>query len=156
MTMNTTEKKASVSAVLHPKKPWLWLILVGVIAVVAVALCLLLIPPKVEISPALDACIVATLRAEHLSGHTEGKYPAVAYKALGVQEAGDTVTVYGVMMYREYTCTTDGELLLWGSANGPFAVTAAKNGDGSYDATECWWPEGGDKHADSVRQKFPL
>lgn len=139
---------------LNLKKPWIW-ILIAVVAVAVVAVYLLTSPPKTEVPTALDACVVSTLRQVHYSTHTEGKYPSVAYTALSVKEKGDAVTVYGVMLYREYTCTTRDELKIWGSAHSAFAVTAKKHADGSYEATDCWWPEDGAEYARSIKRKFP-
>ncbi|MBR2320163.1 MAG: hypothetical protein IKA50_05220 [Clostridia bacterium] len=138
------------------KKPWLWLI-IGVVLATAVVLTVCLWPPKkltTTVSSELDACVVSTLRKVHYSQHTEGKYPAVAYTTLGVEKEGDTVTVYGVMMYREYTCTTRGELRVWGAENQTFAVTAKKT-DKGYEATECWWPKNGKEYYTSIEEKFP-
>ena len=109
---------------------------------------------QTEVSEALDACIVSAIREEYCSDYTAGKYPAVAYTVLGVKEKRDTVTVYGVMMYREYTCTTQNELKTWGTAHAPFAITATA-ADGTYDLVECWWPEEGDGYEKSVKKKFP-
>lgn len=138
------------------KKTWLWILLaVAVAAVAAVTAWLLLRPQEGEMTPELDACVVSTLRDQHLSSHTVGKYPTVAYKTLTIREKEDTVTLYGIMMYREYTCTTQDELRVWGAAHDPFVLTATKNADGSYTATDCWWPEQGDGYEKSVKRKFP-
>lgn len=140
----------------NPKKPWLWILLALVIAAVSLTAFLLCNRPNTTVSAELDACVDAVLRQVHRSSHTEGKYPTVTYTALDVKEQGDTATVYGVMLYREYTCTTEAELVLWGSAHFPFAITAQKQADGSYEATECWWPEDGAESMDSIKKKFPF
>ena len=138
---------------LNPKKPFLWLLIVVVTA--AVVLSVLFIPRKAEVPDALDACVESVLHEVHRSSHTTGKYPALAYTALAVKEKGDSVTVYGVMLYREYTATTADKLEVWGAAHYPFAITATANADGSYTATDCWWPEDGANHVSSIRKKFP-
>ena len=140
----------------NPKKPWLWILVTLVVAAVAVTVFLLCNQPNTTVSAELDACVESILRQVHYSSHTEGKYPTVAYTALDVKEKDDTVTLYGVMMYREYTCTTQSELVLWGSAHFPFAVTAEKKADGTYEATECWWPEDGAESNASIKKKFPF
>lgn len=139
----------------HPKKPWLWIAIVLVAAIVAVVVLLLCRQPNTTVSAPLDECVVSVLRQVHYSSHTEGKYPTLAYTALDVQEKDDTATVYGVMLYREYTCTTQEELVLWASAHFPFAITAQKQADGTYEATECWWPEDGAEQSASIKKKFP-
>ncbi len=137
------------------KKPWIWMILAVLVVAVVAAVCLLIRRPIVtEVSPDLDACIVSTLRDQHYSDHTEGKYPAVAYTTLHVEEKKNTVTVYGVMMYSEYTCTTRNKLEVWGSANTAFAITAKKV-DGGYKLVECWWPKSGKDYVSSIEEKFP-
>lgn len=149
------EKAKSISFFSY-KKPWLWLI-IGVVLATAVVLTVILWPSAqltTTVSDELDACVVSTLREVHYSQHTEGKYPALAYTTLCVEEEGDTVTVYGVMMYREYTCTTRGELRVWGAENQTFAVTAKKT-DKGYEATECWWPKNGKEYYTSIEEKFP-
>ena len=140
-----------------PKKPWLWIGIVAVLGItVAVILCLLLIPPQFSVSAPLDECVTSTLRMVHKSSHTDGKYPAVAYTALGLDETDSSVTVYGVMMYREYTSTNRDEVEVWGNAHYPFAITADKNADGTYTATDCWWPKNGKEYTSSIKDKFPL
>lgn len=136
------------------KKPLIW-ILIAVVLVAAVAAVFLLgKAPTTEVPETLDACIRATIREEHRSDYTNGKYPAVAYTALGVEEKRDTVTVYGIMMYREYTVTTQDELKTWGTAHAPFAITAKQAGDG-YELVECWWPETGDGYEKSIKRNVP-
>ena len=107
-----------------------------------------------EVSDELDACIVSTLRSVHYSNHTDTKYPVVAYTPLSVEQKGNTTTVYGVMMYREYTCTIGGELRQWASANEAFVLTAEKTAKG-YKAVDCWWPESGAEYVYSIMDKFP-
>lgn len=138
---------------INPKKPFLWLILAVVIT--AAVLCVLYIPRAVNVPDALDDCVQSVLYEVHHSSHTEGKFPALAYTALATVEKGDSVTLYGVMMYREYTATTLNKLEIWGKAHYPFAITATKNDDGTYTATDCWWPEDGADHVSSIRKKFP-
>lgn len=138
---------------INPKKPFLWLILAVVIT--AAVLCVLYIPRAVNVPDALDDCVQSVLYEVHHSFHTEGKFPALAYTALATVEKGDSVTLYGVMMYREYTATTLNKLEIWGKAHYPFAITATKNDDGTYTATDCWWPEDGADHVSSIRKKFP-
>lgn len=136
-----------------PKRPVLWLLVTVVTAVVVLGV--LFLPRKVEVPAALDECVVSVLRQVHKSSHTEGKYPAVTYTALATKAKGDTVTLYGVMMYREYTCTVDDQLETWGEGHDPFAITATKNADGTYTATDCWWPKNGADHIPSIRKQFP-
>lgn len=138
------------------KKLLVW-VLVAVVAIAAVtAVCLLTgRQPTTTVSHALDACIASAIRAEYASSGTEGKYPAVAYTVLDVKEKRDTVTVYGVMMYREYTCTTQDELKTWGTAHSPFVLTAKQVGD-SYELTEYWQPEQGSGYEAAVKKRFPL
>ena len=138
---------------INPKKPFLWLILAVVIT--AVVLCVLYIPRAVNVPDALDDCVKSVLYEVHYSSHTEGKFPALAYTTLATVEKGNSVTLYGVMMYREYTATTLNKLEIWGKAHYPFAITATKNDDGTYTATDCWWPEDGANHVSSIRKKFP-
>ena len=142
-----------MKTMLNPKKPFLYLLIVVVAA--AAVLCVLFIPRKVEVSAGLDACVESVLHEVHRSSHTEGKYPALTYTALAVKEKGDSVTLYGVMLYREYTATVANKLEVWGAAHYPFAITATDNGDGTYTATDCWWPEDGADHVSSIRKKFP-
>jgi len=139
--------------IFSPKKPYLWILIA--LAVTAAVLCWLFIPRPVEVPSALDACVRSVLYEVHYSSHTEGKYPALAYTPLAVEEQGDSVTLYGVMMYREYTCTTENQLEVWGAAHYPFAITATSNADGTYTATDCWWPADGKNHISSIRKKFP-
>ena len=139
------------------KKVRWWIIVVAVVlAVAAAVLTVWLWPGKIstEVSDELDACIVSTLRSVHYSSHTDTKYPAVAYTPLSVEQKGNTATVYGVMMYREYTCTVSGELRVWASANEAFVLTAKKTAKG-YKAVDCWWPKNGAEYVDSIMDKFP-
>lgn len=116
----------------------------------------LVIPRNTDVSDALDACIVSTIRAEHHSDHTDGKYPAVAYTPFCVKERRDATTVYGVALYREYTRTTQGDLKLWGVAHRPFVITAEQAEDGSYTATDCRWTQDGSNYRSSIRKMFPM
>ena len=118
-----------MKTMLNPKKPFLYLLIVVVAA--AAVLCVLFIPRKVEVSAGLDACVESVLHEVHRSSHTEGKYPALTYTALAVKEKGDSVTLYGVMLYREYTATVANKLEVWGAAHYPFAITATDTGDGT-------------------------
>ena len=129
--METTQKKTEnkqVAPATPPcrKKAHWWIIVVVAVVLVAAVLTVVLWPGKIstEVSDELDACIVSTLRSVHYSDHTDTKYPVVAYTPLSVEQKGNTATVYGVMMYCEYTRTTFGELRAWGSANEAFAITA--------------------------------
>ena len=145
------------------KKPWLWLFIVMALAIAAAVTATILWSLRVwpfnintEVNPELDTYIVSTIREQHYHpDHTPGKYPAVAYTVLSVEESNDTTTVYGVMMYREYTCTTQGELRVWGAANDPFAMTAKKT-DRGYELVECWWPQSGKEYIPSIEEKFPI
>ncbi len=147
--------KNSFSEMQKKKKPWLWVILAVVLAAVVV-LAVWLWPSKIttEVSSELDTWLLSTLREELHTDHTTGKYPAVTYTPLGVEKKGSTTTIYGVMMYCEYTCTTHGELRDWGSANMPFAITAKQTDDG-YELVECWWPKNGQEYVSSIEEKFP-
>lgn len=155
----TPEPKKSVF-----KSPWLWILLVLVLAAAAVACWLLkpsapaektpIEPTKTEMSAALDTLVVSTLYEQHYTDHTEGKCPVVTYTALDVREEDDTVTVYGVMMYREYTCTTQNEWEVWGNAHSSFALTA-REAEGAYELVECWWPSNGADYRSSIEEKFP-
>lgn len=158
-------KKKQAPKAKHPsgakqevKKPiikqwWFWVGLV-LVAVVAVTVILLIQRPKTKVSATLDACIVDTIMEEFRSSRTENKYPTMAYTTLDVDEDKHTVTVYGVMMYREYTATTQGELKVWGNAQRPFVLTAKKTGKG-YTAAKCWWPDTGADYVSSIEKKFP-
>ena len=136
------------------KKPLVWILIVAVVASAVAAVFLFKKQPVTEVPEALDACIVAAIRDEYRSDYTEGKYPAVAYTVLDVKEKRDSVTVYGVMMYREYTCTTQDELKTWGTLHSPFALTA-KAAEDAYELVECWWPEEGADYEKSLKKKFP-
>ena len=137
------------------KKPWIWILIVLVVAAAVTTVLLLTRQPvSTDLPEDMDAFIVSTLRDQHYSDHTAGKYPAVAYTTLAVEEEDDVLTVYGVMMYREYTCTTKNKLQAWGSANDPFAITAKKTDQG-YELVECWWPKSGKDYITSIEEKFP-
>lgn len=146
------KEKAKPISFFSYKKTWLCLMLVVVLAAIMVLGGCGKI--TTEISSNLDALVLSTLRAEYYSSHTEGKYPAVAYTTLSVEEEKDATTVYGVMMYREYTCTTQGELRVWGAAHSPFAITA-KQTDAGYELVKCWWPKNGVDYVSSIEEKFP-
>ena len=136
------------------KKPLIW-ILIAALVVSAVAVAFVFKKkPVTEVSEALDACIVSAIRDEYVSDYTAGKYPAVSYTVLDVKEKKDTVTVYGVMMYREYTATLQDELKTWGTIHCPFALTAKAAGD-AYELVECLWPEQGTAYEKSVKKLFP-
>lgn len=136
------------------KKPLIWIIL-ALLVLSTAAVWFLTRPRMGEMSPALDACIRSAIRDAYVSDGTAGKYPAVAYTALAVEEKGeDAVIVYGVMMYREYTVTTQSELKTWGTAQSSFVITAEQVDDG-YELAECWWPEKGDGYTSSVKKKVP-
>lgn len=136
------------------KKPLIWILIAAVAISAVAAVCLWQKPSNTQVPEALDACIRSAIRDEYRSDSTAGKYPAVAYTVLDVKEKRDTVTVYGVMIYREYTCTTQDELKTWGTVHTPFAFTA-KEADGTYEPVECWWPEEGAGYEKSVKKKFP-
>lgn len=136
------------------KNAWMWIAMVAVVVAATLAVCLLIRPKQTQLSKPLAACVEATLYAEHASGHTAGKYPTVAYTVLDVHDQGSTTTVYGVMLYREYTATAQNELKVWGASSGPFAITAKKSGDG-YESVECWWPKDGAEYRTSIEKKFP-
>ena len=158
MSKKKTENKQVAPAIppCRKKARWWIIVVVAVVLVAAAVLTVVLWPAKIstEVSAELDACIVSTLRSVHYSGHTDTKYPVVAYTPLSVEQKGKTTTVYGVMMYREYTCTTGGELRQWASANEAFVLTAKKT-DKGYEAVECWWPKSGAEYVDSIMEKFP-
>lgn len=140
--------------VLSFKKPLVWILIVAVIVAGVAAVFLFKRQPVTEVSDALDACIVSAFHDEYNSDYTEGKYPVVTYTALDVQEKKDTVTVYGVMMYREYTATTQNELKTWGTVHAPFALTAKAAGD-AYELVDCWWPENSTDYKSSIKKQFP-
>lgn len=160
MKQDVEQKKTSF---FNYKKPWLWLFIVVALAIAAAVTAAILwtlrvwpFEIKTEVAPALDTFIVSTIREQHYHpDHTPSKYPAVAYTVLSVEEHDDTTTVYGVMMYREYTCSTQGELRVWGAANDPFALTAEKTDQG-YRLVECWWPQSGKEYIPSIEEKFPI
>lgn len=135
------------------KKPFIW-ILIAVLVLSGIGVWFLTRPQLVEISPELDACIRSAIRTEYVSAATEGKYAAVAYTALGAEQKKDAVVVYGVMMYREYTATTQDELKTWGTAQSSFVITAKPTDDG-YALAECWWPAKGEDYKASIKKKVP-
>ena len=149
------DKKEKNTAFFSFKNLWIWILLV--ILVSGAVVTVILWPrnrSEIQVPADLDAFMVSTFRDQHYSDHTEGKYPAVAYTVLDMKEQGRTVTVYGVMMYGEYTCTLKNELEVWGSANTPFAITA-KQTDAGYELVECWWPKNGAQYVTSIEEKFP-
>lgn len=149
-------KQTPVATPARRKRAWLWIAIVAVVLAAAAVLTICLWPAKVttKVPDGLDAVVVSTLRDVHYSDHTATKFPAVTYTTLCVEEKGDDVTVYGVMMYREYTCTIKGELRTWASANEAFVLTAEKT-DKGYVATDLWWPESGAEYISSIMEKFP-
>ena len=136
--------------ILNFKKPLVWILMIAVIVSGVSAAFLFKKQPVTEVPDGLDACIVSAFHDEYNSDYTEGKYPVVAYTALDVKEKKDTVIVYGVMMYREYTATTQNELKTWGTIHSPFILTAKAAGD-AYELVDCWWPENSADYKKSVK-----
>lgn len=152
LAFGETSVKSRIKSVLSYKKPTIWIIVAALLVSTVAGVCLLTDrPPKV--SDALDACIVSTIRAQYASEYVDVRYPAVAYTVFDMEKNGDTVTVYGMMMYREYTITTDDQLFSWVCVEEPFVLTAKDTDDG-YETVECWWPEKRN-HDSSIREKFP-
>ncbi len=156
MSKKIMEEKTIEAKKTDRKKMWIWIAAIAAVVAIAVTVvCLVAFRPiPTDVPAQLDACIRDVLYEVHYSDHTVGKYPALTYTTLCVEEKDDTTTVYGVMMYCEYTRTTHGELRTWGSANEAFAITAKKT-DKGYEATECWWPKLGKEYVPSIEEKFP-
>ena len=152
LAFGETSVKSRIKSVLSYKKPTIWIIVAALLISTVAGVCLLTDRP-VKVSDALDECIVSTIRDAYATEYVDVRYPAVAYTVFDIEKDGDTTTVYGMMMYREYTCTTQGELQGWMMEQSPFILTAKAVGDG-YETVDCWWQDKANRET-SIREKLP-
>ena len=152
LAFGETSVKSRIKSVLSYKKPTIWIIVAALLISTVAGVCLLTDRP-VKVSDALDECIVSTIRDAYATEYADVRYPAVAYTVFDIEKDGDTTTVYGMMMYREYTCTMQGELQGWMMEQSPFILTAKAVDDG-YETVDCWWQDKANRET-SIRENFP-
>lgn len=147
--------KDRVKSVLNYKKPAFWIIIIGIAACAAVAVCFLTDP--VDIGTAIDDDLKAFIDAripEHFRNDgSEGRACCFDWKPLGTTQSGDEITVYMWVMYREYSYIGT-ELQGQRGSHVPTAITV-KEENGAYTLIEYWEADNGGKYAPSIKNKFP-
>ncbi len=145
--------KDRVKSVLNYKKPAFWIIVVGIIASAAVAVCFLT-NPKTSLNAELSVFIDGQIM-EHHSSNTEGHFSAIDYKVLGVDNSLNETSVYMWVLYHEYSYE-NGEIKLEAGAHIPTVITAKREGShGHYKLVEYWEPRDGSYYAKDIKEKFP-
>ncbi len=154
LAFGETGVKQRIKSVLHYKKPAFWLLIVTAVAGVSVAVCFLTSPPADKTDEALDELIVDTVQAQYASTREEQACPTVAYTVFGTETKGNAVTVYGMVLYQEYTLNEAKTLQKGTGSHCAFALTAEKKAD-AYTLVEYWTPKDGTEYTPSIREKFP-
>ena len=102
----------------------------------------------------LDAQVGEAILDANAGQYPPSDYATEAHVTLRTVEGGDTVTVYAMALYLEFTYTDD-DLTVSGGSHMPVAITFEKNAQGGYDLKEYWMPRDGTYYAASIEEKFP-
>ena len=176
--------KARVKAVLHYKKPALWIVIAAVVLSVVAAVCFMTNPPSEKSLNNQLAYSMEDAIREHNGPPREGM-EFCDYKVLGITKHKGQTTVYAWVLWEEYTYE-DGELRVVQGSHIPTAITfdtsepikvvdlaelfgtsvvsferkMIQTADGSirftgYDVIEYFEPRDGSYYADDIRAKFP-
>ncbi|MBQ8683914.1 MAG: M56 family metallopeptidase [Clostridia bacterium] len=155
LAFGETGVKQRIKSILHYKKPAFWVVLAAGVACVAVAVCFLTNPPSTKVDEALDRLIVDTVKTAYKTDKVDDRCPSVAYTVFGTKKEGETVTVYGRLLYREYSVDERTDLHVEYSKPTPFTLTAQK-GEATYSLVEYWTPPKDDTGFEAaIRERFP-
>ena len=153
-----------IKAVLNYKKPAFWVIIVATVAVVITAVCFLTNPEKlpdndptppdreVAIGEVLTKALRETIISENESDCSEANYSALDYTVLDVNENINTVTIYAVVMYREYN-SADGKLTVEYETHLPTTVVFRKY-DADYALVSYTTPTGNEKYPEGFPESL--
>lgn len=135
--------KGRIKAVLNYKKPAFWVIIVAVVAVSVTAVCFLTDPADLPdilqngdrtppdrnatLDEALSKALYETIIDESKTANYKVNYTVADYSVLGVNDNMNTVTVYAVVMYREYNFADTAPTVEY-ETHLPTTVTFRKNG----------------------------
>ena len=107
-----------------------------------------------ELTDDLDAQISAAIIQANVGKYVQSDYATESHTILKTVESADTITVYAMALYLEFTYLPGG-LEESGGSHMPVAITFTKDADGGYALEEYWEPQDGTLYAPSIEEKFP-
>lgn len=155
LAFGETGVKGRIKSVLSYKKPAFWVIIIGVVSCVVVAMCFLT-NPKSELkdsNPELDKAVsqaIFDINAEY-DYHDECK--GEGHIVYGVKENGNNVTVYLCEKFSTFGFK-NGYFMEQSSHVVPAVFTLEKN-EGGYTLLEYEYAEDGERYPTSIKRMFP-
>lgn len=148
--------KDRVKQVLHYKEPAFWIIAVGTVACIIVAVCFLTNPKvnyETSLTPEMSAFVEQQIIEHNQSGREDAEFACADFKVFGAKKDHEITTVYTRVFYMEYAAKK-GELEELSGARMDVAITI-KNVDGELSLVEYWKTPDGSGGREAKQKKFP-
>lgn len=146
--------KNRVKSVLSYKKPAFALIVLAIATSIAVAVCFLT-NPGLSLNKEMHTFIEQQILEHHHGQYKSGEFCCTNFKILGTKKGADRITVYMLVLYREYD-QINGEPKNVSGAHICTALTLKKGDSGTpYELVEYWEPRDGSLNAKDIANKFP-
>ena len=148
--------KSRIKSVLNYKKPAFWVLIVGVVISVAVAIGFMITPTDYSknIDEDLDKFISETILEQYESKEAYKYFPCESHKVIGAKEKDGKTTVYMWVAYGEYYWL-ENDVTEDSGCSVPVVVTVKEDSQGKYSLEEFWEPSDGRYYQKDIRDKFP-
>lgn len=148
--------KSRIKSVLNYKKPAFWVMIVGGVISVAVAIGFMITPTDYDnnIDEDLDKFISETILEQYETSDAYRYYSCESHSVIGAKEKDGKTTVYMWVAYGEYYWL-ENDVSEETGYSGPVVLTAKKDNQGKYNLEEFWMPSDGRYYQKDIRDKFP-
>lgn len=110
----------------------------------------------------LDAAVSAAILEHNKGNYLSGDFACESHVILGTAAGAsspatqdNTVIVYAMVLYQEYSFSDSGIIKSASGGHIPAALTFGKSEDGSYTLTEYWEPRDGAYYGPDIKSRFP-
>lgn len=108
----------------------------------------------VSLDAGLESCITDAIFKENSSISSHCEFKTESHVILGKTEQNNSVIVYAMVLYEEYTYH-DNSIQKGCGSHMPVAMTFQKSSEDGYTLSEFWVPEDGDRYSSSIKKEFP-
>ena len=144
-----------VKAVLHYKKPTVWVIGGAVVLCAVAAVCFLTCPPDggIEVSPELEQAVSDAILNSNKAAYYQGECCGEGHIILQAERSQESVKVYCLYTFDFYGFR-NGYFSALSGGSGPVVLTFRETGDG-LQFEKITYPMDGELYGDSIREMFP-
>lgn len=148
--------KTRIKSVLNYKKPAFWVLIVGVVISVVVAIGFMITPISYnkKVDEELDRFISEAILEEYKSKEIHNCLPVESHYIIGAKEENNQTTIYMLVNYDGFVWEDDDAKSITGSFV-PTVVSVTKDNEGRYVIDEYWEPRDGVFYGKDIREKFP-